>query len=56
MKAEDIVCWQIKLEELFFSRVEPRYEFVRDWRYTINRKLTESLTPIAYWRIKKLNK
>jgi hypothetical protein len=53
MKEGDIVCWQVRLDNLFFSHIESYYDYCKDPRYYM-RKMTESLTRIASWRIKKL--
>lgn len=54
-KEGDIVCYQVKLEELFYTPSKPYYIFLKDWRINF-RKLTESLDVIAYWKIKKVKK
>jgi len=53
MKKGDIICWQVRLDNLFFAHVPPYYDYCKDPRYYM-RKMTGSLTRIAYWRIKSL--
>jgi len=49
-----IVCWQVILKEVLLEPYQIRTVFCRDWKYCVVRKMTESITPVAYWRIKKL--
>jgi len=55
-KQGDIVCWQITLKEVLLKPYSIRTDFCRNYKYYVGRKMTESLTPIAYWRIKSINK